>query len=233
MQNLREILWYTIPGALAIAPLMLLVILLNKFPIQNLGAGATVGLLIFFSLPLGFLLNQIWYLCWNYKGGYARKDRKNLQFILEQLELKKEEKNFKLAYLIWDYWIYKGSGDRGIKELSDKARDYWTSYHSCGTCIIAFFVGIGLILQNFHSFPYIQRFAWLPGYIALILILEASKRQLWDIVNKWELMIAESNISDILILNHDIIDAARKTRKRLESEEEEKKKGKTEKKTDK
>ncbi len=232
MQNLRELLWYTIPGALTIIPLIVLVILIDKFafPIQNLGAGVTVGLLIFFSVPLGFLLNQIWYLLWNHKGsGYARKDRKNLQFILEQLKLEKEEKNFKLAYLIWDYWIYKGSENRGIKELSDKSRNYWMSYHSCGTCIIALLVGIGLIALKFHSFSCIQKSVWLliiyvVFYVALILFLLASKRQVWNIINDWELMIAEKNISDII--SQDIIDAAKKT---LEFEE----KGNTKKKTDK
>jgi hypothetical protein len=135
MKSMNELIWFSIPGAIVILPIAL--IISDRFLCKDWVTG-----LIIVGVPvLGFIIHQFWRFMYEFCGGYSSRRRIVIKTIKNNFGITKS----KDAFLIWEITFYK-QVDESFRAHDRGAWHYIMSFYSC---MLASIFSILIMLLNF------------------------------------------------------------------------------------
>lgn len=192
--DFETLLRYGIPGAILLTPLLLALSAGNTL----VGIGSITFLIIFITVPVGYVVYQAWILIFELFGLGYRRGRANLKYILHEVGAKNVDKDE--IYLAWEYWIYLKSNELG--GVFTRARRLWHLYHSDMTDTLSLALG-SLAAYILRTTNPAMRYV-VTAYPLLLLLFLLKSRSLRKELDLWELYIARQNIGEIKQIFHKI-----------------------------
>jgi hypothetical protein len=130
---MEQLIWYSIPGALVMFGIGLVIPELSKDSFVALAIGGT---------PVaGFIIHQSWRAIFETVWGYDNRNRRVIREIVKRFPL-----DNKTAFLVWELTLYSDVVHESFREHDRGVWHYVMSF--CATALAAF-VGIGII----HCLP--------------------------------------------------------------------------------
>lgn len=161
-----KLIWFSIPGAILILPLVLLL------PQGFLERDWVVGIILIDIPIIGFIIHQLWRLFFELFGGYTSNNRKVISEIKTKWNLKrKKEKGEKdLAFLVWELTFYSHEFDEAFRSHDRGAWHYIMSFYSCS---LASLLGMMIFIFNYMAIKQIviSTYWLLLGVYLLLTIL--------------------------------------------------------------
>jgi len=213
--GLEDLLRYGIPGSILVFPLVFLTHLYFGFLEKNEISNGLIFLLIFASVPIGYILHQLWFLLWFDRDGKGYEDPKllHLKYIRDELKFKDvcdEKDKEEISYLCWARFTYSEK-DEERQQIGE--RRIWQFYHSFISSSLSLFSGVVLWTFSFwcaRAWEY--TWAWkllilAAIYLALAICFYKKSRQTKEKVQKLALMTTCAKISKIKKLERHAIKA--------------------------
>jgi hypothetical protein len=114
---MNKLIWFSIPGAIIILPLILMV--------PNIGKDWIIGLI---GIPiLGFIIHQLWRTIFELLGGFKSEKREIIKAIKNWNKNIKENE----AFLVWEMTFYSEVVDKSFREHDRGAWHYIMSFYTC------------------------------------------------------------------------------------------------------
>lgn len=185
---------YTLPGTLFIFPFVIWGLWGDANPSLVAGIDNGLGfLLATLTIPVGYLIQQIWFTLFEAFGGYVTLKRRNLNYLAQVYKAagKAKSKNLneytKSAYFAWESWIYGNNVPEGHR---NRARRLWQLFHGLASSALASLsaILITFLLPQTLSENSILLIASINGILCGGFIFRAIK--IYRDVSEWELMMA-------------------------------------------
>jgi hypothetical protein len=185
---MNQLIWFSIPGAIVTGTLYLI----NFSSIINPQNGA---LLLGLSLLNGFVFHQIYRIIFEtYKRGYAGEWRGVLRKIIKaykkKYKIKKNNKGYLKAFLIWETTFYSEGFPEGFRKHDEGSWHYIQSFWGISvTALLSFITFVGYLyitkveLVGFSE----DLIVWI--YIGLIVMFYLKGKLTFDRLNEQEMAI--------------------------------------------